>query len=249
MVAILNGMTLHKGVKVSAGGFLVFSDYFKAAVRMACLMKLPTILPLSHDSIAVGEDGPTHQPIEQFAMLRSIPNMHVIRPGDAVEMAAAWKLAIESKENPTALILTRQNVETMAGSSVEGVSKGAYIIGKEEKQCDAIIIASGSEVNLAMNAKTELLKKGIDVRVVSMPCQEIFDQQDKAYKQSVLPNDVRKRLSVEMASSFGWHKYVGLDGIVMSIDEFGRSAPANQVIESFGFTVDKVVENVEKLVK
>lgn len=249
MVAILNGMTLHKGVKVSAGGFLVFSDYFKAAVRMACLMKLPIILPLSHDSIAVGEDGPTHQPIEQFAMLRSIPNMYVIRPGDAVEMAAAWKLAIESKENPTALILTRQNVETMAGSSVEGVSKGAYIIGKEEKQCDAIIIASGSEVNLAMNAKTELLKKGIDVRVVSMPCQEIFDQQDKAYKQSVLPNDVRKRLSVEMASSFGWHKYVGLDGIVMSIDEFGRSAPANQVIESFGFTVDKVVENVEKLVK
>lgn len=249
MVAILNGMTLHKGVKVSAGGFLVFSDYFKAAVRMACLMKLPIILPLSHDSIAVGEDGPTHQPIEQFAMLRSIPNMHVIRPGDAVEMAAAWKLAIESKENPTALILTRQNVETMVGSSVEGVSKGAYIIGKEEKQCDAIIIASGSEVNLAMNAKTELLKKGIDVRVVSMPCQEIFDQQDKAYKQSVLPNDVRKRLSVEMASSFGWHKYVGLDGIVMSIDEFGRSAPANQVIESFGFTVDKVVENVEKLVK
>lgn len=249
MVAILNGMTLHKGVKVSAGGFLVFSDYFKAAVRMACLMKLPIILPLSHDSIAVGEDGPTHQPIEQFAMLRSIPNMHVIRPGDAVEMAAAWKLAIESKENPTALILTRQNVETMAGSSVEGVSKGAYIIGKEEKQCDAIIIASGSEVNLAMNAKAELLKKGIDVRVVSMPCQEIFDQQDKAYKQSVLPNDVRKRLSVEMASSFGWHKYVGLDGIVMSIDEFGRSAPANQVIESFGFTVDKVVENVEKLVK
>ena len=182
-------------------------------------------------------------------MLRSIPNMHVIRPGDAVEMAAAWKLAVESKENPTALILTRQNVETMAGSSVEGVSKGAYIIGKEEKQCDAIIIASGSEVNLAMNAKTELLKKGIDVRVVSMPCQEIFDQQDEAYKQSVLPNDVRKRLSVEMASSFGWHKYAGLDGIVMSIDEFGRSAPANQVIESFGFTVDKVVENVEKLVK
>ena len=147
MVAIMNGMTLHKGVKVSAGGFLVFSDYFKAAVRMACLMKLPIILPLSHDSIAVGEDGPTHQPIEQFAMLRSIPNMHVIRPGDAVEMAAAWKLAIESTENPTALILTRQNVETMENSSVEGVSKGAYVIGKEENHLDAIIIASGSEVN------------------------------------------------------------------------------------------------------
>ena len=249
MVAIMNGMTLHKGVKVSAGGFLVFSDYFKAAVRMACLMKLPIILPLSHDSIAVGEDGPTHQPIEQFAMLRSIPNMHVIRPGDAVEMAAAWKLAIESTENPTALILTRQNVETMENSSVEGVSKGAYVIGKEENHLDAIIIASGSEINLAMKAKKVLLEKGIDVRVVSMPCQEIFDQQDEQYKEAVLPNAMRKRLSVEMASSFGWHKYVGLDGITMSIDEFGKSAPAQDVIQSYGFTVDGVVENIEKLLK
>ena len=249
MVAIMNGMTLHKGVKVSAGGFLVFSDYFKAAVRMACLMKLPIILPLSHDSIAVGEDGPTHQPIEQFAMLRSIPNMHVIRPGDAVEMAAAWKLAIESTENPTALILTRQNVETMENSSVEGVSKGAYVIGKEENHLDAIIIASGSEVNLAMKAKKVLLEKGIDVRVVSMPCQEFFDQQDEQYKEAVLPNAMRKRLSVEMASSFGWHKYVGLDGITVSINEFGKSAPAQDVIQSYGFTVDGVVENIEKLLK
>lgn len=249
MVAIMNGMTLHKGVKVSAGGFLVFSDYFKAAVRMACLMKLPIILPLSHDSIAVGEDGPTHQPIEQFAMLRSIPNMHVIRPGDAVEMAAAWKLAIESTENPTALILTRQNVETMENSSVEGVSKGAYVIGKEENHLDAIIIASGSEVNLAMKAKKVLLEKGIDVRVVSMPCQEFFDQQDEQYKEAVLPNAMRKRLSVEMASSFGWHKYVGLDGITMSINEFGKSAPAQDVIQSYGFTVDGVVENIKKLLK
>lgn len=249
MVAIMNGMTLHKGVKVSAGGFLVFSDYFKAAVRMACLMKLPIILPLSHDSIAVGEDGPTHQPIEQFAMLRSIPNMHVIRPGDTVEMAAAWKLAIESTENPTALILTRQNVETMENSSVEGVSKGAYVIGKEENHLDAIIIASGSEVNLAMKAKKVLFEKGIDVRVVSMPCQEFFDQQDEQYKEAVLPNAMRKRLSVEMASSFGWHKYVGLDGITMSIDEFGKSAPAQDVIQSYGFTVDGVVENIEKLLK
>lgn len=249
MVAIMNGMTLHKGVKVSSGGFLVFSDYFKAAVRMACLMKLPIILPLSHDSIAVGEDGPTHQPIEQFAMLRSIPNMHVIRPGDAVEMAAAWKLAIESTENPTALILTRQNVDTMENSSVEGVSKGAYVIGKEENHLDAIIIASGSEVNLAMKAKKVLFEKGIDVRVVSMPCQEFFDQQDEQYKEAVLPNAMRKRLSVEMASSFGWHKYVGLDGITMSIDEFGKSAPAQDVIQSYGFTVDGVVENIEKLLK
>ena len=249
MVAIMNGMTLHKGVKVSAGGFLVFSDYFKAAVRMACLMKLPIILPLSHDSIAVGEDGPTHQPIEQFAMLRSIPNMHVIRPGDAVEMAAAWKLAIESTENPTALILTRQNVETMENSSVEGVSKGAYVIGKEENHLDAIIIASGSEVNLAMKAKKVLLEKGIDVRVVSMPCQEFFDQQDEQYKEAVLPNAMRKRLSVEMASSFGWHKYVGLDGITMSINEFCKSSQEQDVIQSYGFTVDGVVENIKKLLK
>lgn len=247
MVAIMNGMTLHKGVKVSAGGFLVFSDYFKAAVRMACLMKLPIILPLSHDSIAVGEDGPTHQPIEQFAMLRSIPNMHVIRPGDAVEMAAAWKLAIESTENPTALILTRQNVETMENSSVEGVSKGAYVIGKEENHLDAIIIASGSEVNLAMKAKKVLLEKGIDVRVVSMPCQEFFDQQDEQYKEAVLPNAMRKRLSVEMASSFGWHKYVGLDGKTMGVDTFGASAPASRVIKEYGFTVENVVKEYNSL--
>ena len=164
-------------------------------------------------------------------------------------MAAAWKLAIESTENPTALILTRQNVETMENSSVEGVSKGAYVIGKEENHLDAIIIASGSEVNLAMKAKKVLFEKGIDVRVVSMPCQEFFDQQDEQYKEAVLPNAMRKRLSVEMASSFGWHKYAGLDGITMSIDEFGKSAPAQDVIQSYGFTVDGVVENIEKLLK
>ena len=248
MVATMNGMTLHKGVKVSAGGFLVFSDYFKAAVRMACLMKLPIILPLSHDSIAVGEggSGATHQPIEQFAMLRSIPNMRVTSvQRDACSNGSSMEIgAMESTENPTALILTRQNVETMENSSVEGVSKGAYVIGKEENHLDAIIIASGSEVNLAMKAKKVLLEKGIDVRVVSMPCQEFFDQQDEQYKEAVLPNAMRKRLSVEMASSFGWHKYVGLDGITMSINEFGKSAPAQDVIQSYGFTVDGVVENI-----
>lgn len=248
MVAILNGMVLHKGVRPSASGFMVFSDYFKGALRMACLMKLPIILPLSHDSIAVGEDGPTHQPIEQFAMLRSLPNMHVIRPCDAREMAAAWKLAIESKENPTALILTRQNVTTLETTGYEGVKHGGYVVGKEQKNIDALIIASGSEVNLAMDAKEALLKENIDVRVVSMPCMELFDKQSPEYKESVLPNAIRKRLSIEMASEFGWHKYVGLDGKTMAINTFGASAPANIVIEKYGFTVEHVVNTVKEII-
>ena len=247
MVAMMNGITLHTGIKVSAGGFLVFSDYFKGALRMACLMKLPIILPLSHDSIAVGEDGPTHQPIEQLTMLRSLPNMHVFRPADAKEMAAAWKLAVESTENPTALILTRQNVTTMDTTSYEGVCKGAYIVGKEVNQLDAIIIASGSEVNLAMDAKAILLQEGIDVRVVSMPSMELFDQQDPAYQEEILPRSMRARLSVEMASDFGWHKYVGLDGKTMSVNKFGASAPANVVIKNYGFTVENVVNNVKEI--
>lgn len=247
MVAMMNGITLHKGIKISAGGFLVFADYFKAALRMACLMKLPIILPLSHDSIAVGEDGPTHQPIEQLAMLRSLPNIQVIRPADAKEMVAAWKIAVESKETPTALILTRQNVVTLENSSYEGVCKGAYIVGKEEKQIDAIIIASGSEVNLAMAAKQELIKENIDVRVVSMPCQELFDQQNAAYKEEILPNKIRTRLSIEMGSDYGWYKYVGIDGKTMSVNTFGTSAPANIVIERYGFTVDNVIKNIKEM--
>lgn len=247
MVAMMNGITLHKGIKISAGGFLVFADYFKAALRMACLMKLPIILPLSHDSIAVGEDGPTHQPIEQLAMLRSLPNIQVIRPADAKEMVAAWKIAVESKDTPTALILTRQNVVTLENSSYEGVCKGAYIVGKEEKQIDAIIIASGSEVNLAMAAKQELIKENIDVRVVSMPCQELFDQQDAAYKEEILPNKIRTRLSIEMGSDYGWYKYVGIDGKTMSVNTFGTSAPANIVIERYGFTVDNVIKNIKEM--
>ena len=203
MVAMMNGITLHKGIKISAGGFLVFADYFKAALRMACLMKLPIILPLSHDSIAVGEDGPTHQPIEQLAMLRSLPNIQVC--------------------------------------------KGAYIVGKEEKQIDAIIIASGSEMNLAMAAKQELIKENIDVRVVSMPCQELFDQQDAAYKEEILPNKIRTRLSIEMGSDYGWYKYVGIDGKTMSVNTFGTSAPANVVIERYGFTVDNVIKNIKEM--
>lgn len=247
MVAMMNGMTLHKGIKVSAGGFLVFSDYFKAALRMSCLMELPIIIPLSHDSIAVGEDGPTHQPVEQLAMLRSLPNIQVLRPADAIETAAAWKLAIESTKKPTALILTRQNVTTMESTSYEGVSKGAYIVGKEVERLDAIIIATGSEVNLAMKAKAALLDENIDVRVVSMPSMELFEEQDAAYKESVLPHSARARLVIEMASDFGWHKYVGLDGKTMSVSTFGSSAPANVVIENYGFTVENVIKNIKEI--
>ena len=242
MVAIMNGMTLHKGIKVAAGGFMVFSDYFKAALRMACLMKLPIILPLSHDSIAVGEDGPTHQPVEQLAMLRSMPNIQVIRAADAYEMCGAWKKAVETNDCPTALILTRQNVTNFTHATYEDVCHGAYVVSQEKDNLDGIIIATGSEVELAMQAQKALLEQGKDVRVVSMPSMELFDQQDDSYKEKVLPKHIRKRLAVEMACDFGWHKYVGLDGKVISVNQFGASAPANIVIQEYGFTVENIVE-------
>lgn len=242
MVAIMNGMTLHKGIKVAAGGFMVFSDYFKAALRMACLMKLPIILPLSHDSIAVGEDGPTHQPVEQLAMLRSMPNIQVIRAADAYEMCGAWKKAVETNDCPTALILTRQNVTNFTHATYEDVCHGAYVVSQEKDNLDGIIIATGSEVELAMQAQKALLEQGKDVRVVSMPSMELFDQQDDSYKEKVLPKHIRKHLAVEMACDFGWHKYVGLDGKVISVNQFGASAPANIVIQKYGFTVENIVE-------
>lgn len=242
MVAIMNGMTLHKGIKVAAGGFMVFSDYFKAALRMACLMKLPIILPLSHDSIAVGEDGPTHQPVEQLAMLRSMPNIQVIRTADAYEMCGAWKKAVETNDCPTALILTRQNVTNFTHATYEDVCHGAYVVSQEKDNLDGIIIATGSEVELAMQAQKALLEQGKDVRVVSMPSMELFDHQDDSYKEKVLPKHIRKRLAVEMACDFGWHKYVGLDGKVISVNQFGASAPANIVIQEYGFTVENIVE-------
>ncbi|WP_028043696.1 transketolase [Candidatus Stoquefichus massiliensis] len=241
MVTIMNGMALHQGVKVASGGFLVFSDYFKAALRMACLMKLPIVLPLSHDSIAVGEDGPTHQPVEQLAMMRSMVNIQVLRPADAYEMCAAWKKAMETTDKPTALILTRQNVTNLTKATYEDVSHGAYIVSHEQHQLDGIIIATGSEVELAIQAQTELLKQGHDIRVVSMPSMELFDAQSAEYKESVLPMTMRKRLGVEMGTDFGWYKYIGLDGKMISVNQFGASAPASTVIEKYGFTVENVV--------
>ena len=237
-------MILHGGLRVASGGFLAFSDYFKGGVRMSALMGLPIILPLSHDSIAVGEDGPTHQPIEQIAMLRSIVNMQVLHPCDANETVASWRIAMETKTSPSAIILTRQNVTNLATTSYEGVKKGAYIVGQEKEKLDVILLASGSEVGLAMDAKEALYQKGIDARVVSVPCASLFDKQSKEYQESVLPLDCRKRVSIEMATSFGWHKYVGLDGKCISVEKYGASAPANKVIAEYGFTVENVVSEV-----
>lgn len=210
MGAMTNGLALHGGVRPYAGTFFVFSDYMKPMIRLAALMGLPTTYVLTHDSIGVGEDGPTHEPIEQLAMLRSIPNVNVFRPADATETAAGWYLAVTSQKTPTALVLTRQNLPQLSGSSKDAL-KGAYVIADASKAVpDAIIMASGSEVELAVNAKAELAKAGIDVRVVSMPCLELFEQQDEAYKEQVLPKAVRARVAVEAASDFGWGKYVGL---------------------------------------
>lgn len=244
MVTIMNGMTLHGGVRVSGGGFLVFSDYFKGGLRMSCLMGLPIILPLSHDSIAVGEDGPTHQPTEQLQMLRSIVNMQTFHPCDANETVAAWRIAMETTDRPTAIVLTRQNVTNNATTNYEGVKHGGYIVAKEINKMDIIIMASGSEVELALKAKQALIKEGVDVRVVSMPSFDRFDAQSDEYKESVLPNSCRKRISIEMNSSFGWHKYVGLDGRCLSVEKFGASAPADKVISEYGFTVENVVKNI-----
>ncbi|TLG74350.1 transketolase [Culicoidibacter larvae] len=248
MGAILNGMSLHGGLKVYGGTFFVFSDYLKAAMRLSSLMHQPVTYVLTHDSVAVGEDGATHEPIEQLAMLRSIPNMNVIRPADARETLGAWRIAIESEQRPTSLILTRQNL-TVDATDADEVAKGAYIVHKEAKQIDAILIASGSEVNLALAAARSLAEENIDVRVVSMPSMNLFDEQSDAYKEQILPSAVRARVAIEMASSFGWHKYVGLDGAVVGIDRFGASAPAAKIIEAYGFTVENVAATVKNVLK
>ena len=244
MASAQNGMLLHGGVRSYVGCFFVFSDYMKPAIRMAALSHLPAIYLFSHDSIAVGEDGPTHEPIEQMAMLRSIPNVDTIRPCDERETYAAWNAALDSAKRPTALILSRQNLPLLDGSSKEGLYKGAYIISKEAKKADYILLATGSEVALAVEAQKLLAADGIDVRVVSMPCWSYFDAQDADYKKSVLSLDREKIVSIEMLSSFGWDKYAANH---ISIDSFGKSAPAKDVINAFGFTADKVAAFVKNL--
>ena len=248
MAAIGNGLALHGGLKAFVATFFVFSDYVKPMARLSALMKLPLTYVFTHDSIGVGEDGPTHEPIEQLAAFRSLPDFTVFRPCDRTETAAAWMYAVENECGPTGLVLTRQNLPQIEGSSKDAL-KGGYVIAESEKAVpDAIIIASGSEVSLAINAKEELKKSGIDVRVVSMPSMELFDKQSAEYKESVLPNGVRKRVAVEALSDFGWYKYVGLDGRVIAMEGFGASGPAATLFEHFGFTVDNVVKTVKEVV-
>ena len=246
MGTVLNGMALHGGLRVYGGTFFVFSDYVKAAVRMSALQGLPVTYVFTHDSIAVGEDGPTHEPIEHLAGLRAMPNLNVIRPADARETQAAWYLAVTSSKTPTALVLTRQNLTVEEGTDFDKVAKGAYVV-YEAAGFDTILLASGSEVNLAVKAAKELEAAGTKVRVVSVPSTELFDAQNAAYKEEILPNAVRRRVAIEMAATQSWYKYVGLDGKVIGIDTFGASAPAQTVIDNYGFTVENVVNVVNSL--
>ncbi|WP_141995057.1 transketolase [Bacillus sp. B4EP4a] len=253
MGAALNGMALHGGLKVYGGTFFVFSDYLRPAIRMAALMGLPVNYVFTHDSIAVGEDGPTHEPIEQLASLRAMPNLGVIRPADGNETAAAWKVAMESTNQPTALVLTRQGLPTIKDTSetaYEGVSKGAYIISASKKEvADALLLATGSEVNLAVEAQKVLANEGIDVSVISMPSWDRFETQSKEYKQSVINPAVKKRLAIEVASPFGWDRYAGDEGEILAINHFGASAPGGKIMEEFGFTVENVVARVKEMLK
>ena len=247
MTAIANGLELHGGVRPFVATFFVFSDYTKPMARLSSLMNLPMIYVFTHDSIGVGEDGPTHEPIEQLASFRSMPHYSVFRPADRTETAAAWMHAINSTNKPTALVLSRQNLPQLEGSSREAL-KGGYILEDSAKETpDAIVIATGSEVTLAVQARAELLKEGIDIRVVSMPSMEVFEEQSAEYKEKVLPKSVRQRVAVEALSEFGWHRYVGLDGKVLAMRGYGASAPANQLFEKFGFTVDNVVKTVKEV--
>ena len=249
MGAIGNGMALHGGVTAYVATFFVFSDYIKPMMRLAALMKLPVTYVLTHDSIGVGEDGPTHEPIEQLAMLRAMPNMQVFRPADAVETAAGWYTALADTESPTALVLTRQNLDVIP-SSKEGALKGGYVIADAAKDVpDGIIIATGSEVGISLAAKEILAQEGKDVRVVSMPCMELFEQQSDEYKEQVLPKAVRARVAVEAGSDFGWGKYIGLDGAAVCMKGFGASAPAATLFKKFGFTKENVAETMRSLLK
>ncbi len=248
MVAALNGMALHGGMIPFGGTFFVFTDYCRPSIRLAALMQTPSIYVMTHDSIGLGEDGPTHQPIEHLASLRAMPNVNVIRPGDANEVSYAWKIAIESKDTPSIIVLTRQNIPTFSRTSSNAArltEKGAYILADSDKKVpDAILMGTGSEVHLAMEAKIILSKKGIDVRVVSMPCWELFQKQGAEYIEKVLPGSVTNRVSVEAGTTFGWNQWIGNTGIAIGIDSFGESAPYEELYSHFGITTEKIVEAV-----
>ena len=246
MTAIGNGMMLHGGLRAYVATFFVFSDYCKPMARLSSLMGVPLTYVFTHDSIGVGEDGPTHEPIEQLATLRALPNFNVFRPCDATETEAAWYSALTSQKTPTALVLTRQNLAPVAGSSREAL-KGGYVIDDCEGTPEAILIATGSEVSLALKAKELLAAEGRKIRVVSMPCMELFEAQSAEYKEAVLPKAVRRRVGVEALSGFGWERYIGLDGKMVCMTGFGASGPAAQLFEKFGFTAENVAETVRSL--
>lgn len=248
MAAIANGIVLHGGLRPYIATFFVFSDYTKPMLRLAALMKLPVTYVLTHDSIGVGEDGPTHEPIEQLAMLRAMPNVNVFRPADATETAAGWYLAATSKETPTVLVLSRQNLPQLAGSSKDAL-KGGYVVSEAQGSVDGIFIASGSEVALAVDAQEKLAGEGVNVRVVSMPSMDIFRQQTAEYQESVLPKNVRARVAVEAAADFGWGSYVGLDGATVTMQGFGASAPGGTLFKKFGFTAEHVADVMKQVLK
>jgi len=252
MTAIANAFAAYGGIRPYVAGFFVFSDYMKPAMRLSALMKLPVVYIMTHDSIGVGEDGPTHQPVEQLASLRSIPGFTVYRPCDTKETAAAWSYALNKTDGPTALVLTRQNLPLLPETG-KGAYKGAYVLKDDINPAtgkpDILLMASGSEVELIYNAQPILKEAGIHARVISVPSMEVFEAQSDAVKEEVMPKSVRPRLAVEAASSFGWHKYTGLDGHVIGIDSFGASAPAPALFKSFGFTVDAVVEKAKAVCK
>ena len=243
MGAALNGMALHGGVRPYGGTFLVFSDYMKPAIRLAALMRVPSVFVFTHDSIGLGEDGPTHQPVEHLAALRAVPGLDVVRPADANETAAAWRLALTHADRPTALALTRQNVPTLEGTrerAADGVDRGGYVLVEGGDAPDVILIGSGSEVSLCVEAAATLASEGVAARVVSMPCVERFLAQDAAYRDAVLPPAVRARVAVEAGATLGWARLVGLDGVVVGVDRFGESAPYDQVYDALGITADAV---------
>lgn len=248
MAGIGNGIALYGGLKPYVGTFFVFSDFLKPMMRLSALMSVPLTYVLTHDSIGVGEDGPTHEPIEQLAMLRSIPNTITFRPADATETALGWALAMTSKTKPVSLILTRQNLPQLENSGKDAL-KGAYVVHEPKGELDALIIATGSEVSLSIDAAKEMEKDGKNVRVVSMPSTELFMEQDAEYKETILPNSVRARVAVEAASSQPWGQFIGLDGATVTLDHFGGSAPGEVLFKEFGFTVENVVNAVNSVIK
>jgi transketolase len=251
MGSILNGIALTNGMIPYGGTFLIFSEYMRPPIRLAALMGIRPVFVYTHDSIGLGEDGPTHQPVEQLVSLRSIPNLTVIRPADANETAEAWRYAVEHKTGPVALALTRQNLpvfDRTKYSPASGLFKGAYILSGCEGEPDVLLIATGSEVQLAVKAQIELSKENIRSRVISFPSWEIFEKQDENYKQSIFPKAVKKRVVIEAGSPLGWERYAGDEGVIIGIDKFGASAPGNVVMEKYGFTVGNVVGKVKGVI-